>query len=48
MSKLKENMSRKSRHGSKVQRYDYRQRIKAEVRRLRSARKVWLRKQFAD
>ena len=48
MSKLKENMSRKSRHGSKVQRYDYRQRIKAEARRLRAGRKVQLRKRLAD
>ncbi len=45
MSKLKENMSRRSRHGSKVERRDYHQRIKTEARRLRSGRKVALRKQ---
>ena len=45
---LKENMSRRSRHGRKVSRWVTRQEIKAEARRLRSARKVWLRKQFAD
>lgn len=45
MSKLKENMSRRSRHGKKVQRWDVHQRIKAEAAGLRSGRKVKLRKQ---
>ena len=46
--KLKENMSRRSLHGSKVERWVTHREIKAEARRLRGARKVELRKQIAD
>ena len=46
--KLKENMSRKSRHGSKVERWDTHREIKVDPPLLRSARKVKLRKQLVD
>ncbi len=45
---LKENMSRKSRHGRKVARYMTHQEIKWEARRLRSGRKVFLKKEMEN
>ncbi len=46
--RLKECMSRRSRHGRKVSRWVTHQEVKAEARRLRAGRKVRLRKQLAD
>ena len=46
--KLKENMSRRSRHGTKVSRYVTHKEIKWEARRLRGGRKIALRKQPVD
>ncbi len=46
--KLKENMSRRSRHGSKVERWDTHQQTKFEARKLRSGRKVKLKKEVGN